>query len=246
MGVTYSWKKISDKKVIKRANTVWVVFVIDRLVLPLLYLIANFTRLTPNMVTVLGMVSTFVALYFYSQGQFILGIIFQQLTLVMDAIDGKLARLTKQTSPFGKLYDNIVDRMRSFVPMMGLIYFAFSKTLDVNFVFWGMMYLVWDLLVIYMYDQSFRMNDNKLLKDIIEVKGSLLAKIRNKFGKYRLTLMYSNMEAEVVLFVIGPILSYWYGLDMVLYGMITATMMMVGIFVIFLLLQCKVAWSQKN
>ena len=128
--------------------------------------------------------------------------------------------------------------------MLGLIYFTFSQTLDVNFVFWGMMYLVSDLLVIYMYDQSYRMNENRLLKDVVETKGSLLSRLRSKFQKYRLTLMYSNMETEVVLFIIGPLLSYKYGIYMILYGMIAATLMLLAIFAIFFLLQCKVAYNE--
>ena len=246
MKVSYEWKQVTDLGVIKRANTLWVILIIDRLVLPLLYLIANFTFLTPNMVTVLGMLLTFPSAYFFATGSFVAGMILQQAVLLCDAIDGKLARLTHRTSPFGKLYDNLVDRMRSLVPMLGLIYFTYNQTQNAWFVFWGLFYLVWDLLLIYMYHEAKAMNENKLLVDIVQKEGSFLSKIRQKLMKHRLTLLYSDIESEVVVFIIGPLLSFYYGYEAILNAMIVGTGMLALIFVIFFAVQCKIAWSQKK
>jgi len=66
-------------------------------------------RLTPNMVTSVGLVLTFMAMYYFWQGQWALGFITGWLMTFLDTVDGKLARTTMTYSWWGNIYDHGID-----------------------------------------------------------------------------------------------------------------------------------------
>jgi len=66
-------------------------------------------RLTPNMVTTIGLFLMFVALYYFWQGQWALGFITGWLMTFLDTVDGKLARTTMTFSAWGNIYDHGID-----------------------------------------------------------------------------------------------------------------------------------------
>ena len=83
------------------------------------YLIARFLtifRVTPNVVTTLGLISA-VSIYFtlYSS-QLIALVIF---SLICDGVDGSLAIYRGRESKFGELYDSIADRISEAFWLMG-------------------------------------------------------------------------------------------------------------------------------
>lgn len=66
-------------------------------------------RLTPNMVTTIGLILMFMALYYFWQGQWALGFITGWLMTFLDTVDGKLARTTMTYSSWGNIYDHGID-----------------------------------------------------------------------------------------------------------------------------------------
>jgi len=66
-------------------------------------------RLTPNMVTTIGLVLMFAALYYFSQGQWVLGFVTGWIMTFLDTVDGKLARTTMTYSAWGNIYDHGID-----------------------------------------------------------------------------------------------------------------------------------------
>jgi len=66
-------------------------------------------RLTPNMVTTIGLVLMFAALYYFWQGQWFLGFLTGWLMTFLDTVDGKLARTTMTYSAWGNIYDHGID-----------------------------------------------------------------------------------------------------------------------------------------
>jgi len=66
-------------------------------------------RLTPNMVTTVGLVLTFMAMYYFWQGQWVLGFVTGWLMTFLDTVDGKLARTTMTYSWWGNIYDHGID-----------------------------------------------------------------------------------------------------------------------------------------
>ncbi|MEP1230978.1 MAG: CDP-alcohol phosphatidyltransferase family protein, partial [Litorimonas sp.] len=66
-------------------------------------------RLTPNMVTTVGLVLTFLAMYYFWQGQWALGFAAGWMMTFLDTVDGKLARTTMTYSWWGNIYDHGID-----------------------------------------------------------------------------------------------------------------------------------------
>ena len=70
------------------------------------------TSISPNTVTVFGMIWGLIAGYFLSRGTqhgFFYGTIFYQIANIFDCADGQLARLKKSNSEIGRILDGFVD-----------------------------------------------------------------------------------------------------------------------------------------
>jgi len=65
--------------------------------------------LSPNMVTTVGLALVVMACWLFLNGFYVYGLAAGWLMTLLDTVDGKLARVTIQSSPFGHLYDHIID-----------------------------------------------------------------------------------------------------------------------------------------
>lgn len=66
-------------------------------------------RITPNQVTSLSLVLVFAALYWFYAGNWLLGLIAAWIMTFLDTVDGKLARITLNSSKLGNVYDHSID-----------------------------------------------------------------------------------------------------------------------------------------
>ncbi|MCW8926267.1 MAG: CDP-alcohol phosphatidyltransferase family protein [Xanthomonadales bacterium] len=66
-------------------------------------------HLSPNMVTTFGLLLVVAACYLFLGGYYVLGLLAGWIMTFLDTVDGKLARVTIQSSKFGHLYDHIID-----------------------------------------------------------------------------------------------------------------------------------------
>lgn len=80
------------------------------------------TRITPNFVTAISILMGFIAALLTSQRNFLLGALFLLLSLVLDCVDGEIARYKNQFSKFGAWLDALADRVKEFVYISALIY----------------------------------------------------------------------------------------------------------------------------
>ena len=87
----------------------------------------NRTGLTPNAITLLGLAGTTVGAYIISQGKMTIGGIVLLLSVLVDALDGTMARLRGESSDFGGFVDSVSDRYAEFITFGGLIYFFLSQ-----------------------------------------------------------------------------------------------------------------------
>jgi CDP-diacylglycerol--glycerol-3-phosphate 3-phosphatidyltransferase len=87
----------------------------------------NRTGLTPNAITLLGLAGTTVGAYIISQGKMTIGGIVLLLSVLVDALDGTMARLRGESSDFGGFVDSVSDRYAEFITFGGLVYFFLSK-----------------------------------------------------------------------------------------------------------------------
>jgi CDP-diacylglycerol---glycerol-3-phosphate 3-phosphatidyltransferase len=87
----------------------------------------NRTGLTPNAITLLGLAGTTVGAYIISQGKMTIGGIVLLLSVLVDALDGTMARLRGESSDFGGFVDSVSDRYAEFITFGGLVYYFLSK-----------------------------------------------------------------------------------------------------------------------
>ncbi len=82
-------------------------------------------NITPNTLTITGLILTAVGSFFIIKGSFLIAGILITVGNLCDAIDGALARKYKQTSKFGAFLDSVVDRYSDFLPFAALtVYFS--------------------------------------------------------------------------------------------------------------------------
>lgn len=83
-----------------------------------------FNRLgvTPNMMTMLGLLGNTVGAFFLARGEMLTGGIFVLLMTPIDALDGTMARLRGESSDFGAFVDSVSDRYSELIIYGGLLY----------------------------------------------------------------------------------------------------------------------------
>jgi CDP-diacylglycerol--glycerol-3-phosphate 3-phosphatidyltransferase len=87
----------------------------------------NRTGLTPNAITLLGLTGTTVGAYIISQGKMTIGGIVILIFVLVDTLDGTMARLRGEPSDFGGFVDSVSDRYAEFITFGGLLYFFLSQ-----------------------------------------------------------------------------------------------------------------------
>ena len=86
----------------------------------------NRLGITPNMMTMLGLLGNAVGAYFLARGQMLTGGLFVLLMTPIDALDGTMARLRGESSNFGAFVDSVSDRYSELFIYGGLLYYFLS------------------------------------------------------------------------------------------------------------------------
>lgn len=106
-----------------------------RLIHPLIILLSKI-GISPNAITIIGFILNLVVAIIFIKGADAPGldlsyvgwagamILFSGL---FDLIDGRLARVTNQSSRFGAFFDSVIDRYSELVMFLGICYFLVSK-----------------------------------------------------------------------------------------------------------------------
>lgn len=87
----------------------------------------NRIGLTPNAITLLGLVGTTIGAYVISQGKMTTGGIILLFFVLVDTLDGTMARLRGDPSDFGGFVDSVSDRYAEFITFGGLLYYFLSQ-----------------------------------------------------------------------------------------------------------------------
>lgn len=123
--------KVSDERIrlriANRANDgFYSVYVLRRLSKVLTFLAVK-VKATPNQVTLASFAIGLFAAYLFSLANFwglAFGAILLQVSLVVDCVDGELARYTRKFSGLGAWLDAITDRVKEYAVFLGLAYGA--------------------------------------------------------------------------------------------------------------------------
>jgi CDP-diacylglycerol---glycerol-3-phosphate 3-phosphatidyltransferase len=86
----------------------------------------NRLGITPNMMTMLGLLGNTVGAYYLARGEMLTGGLFVLLMTPIDALDGTMARLRGESSDFGAFVDSVTDRYSELIIYGGLMYYFLS------------------------------------------------------------------------------------------------------------------------
>jgi len=95
------------------------------------------TRLTPDVLTWLGLVISIIAAVTIATKHLLIGGLLVLLSGLCDLLDGALARSTKQATRFGALLDSTMDRLSEAVLFLGLLvlYMESGNAVEILLVF---------------------------------------------------------------------------------------------------------------
>jgi len=99
-------------------------------------------KMTPNQVTLISFAIGLLSAYEFSKGNFwaiFAGAVLLQLSIIIDCVDGELARYTRQFSQLGAWLDAITDRIKEYLVFFALAYGAAQNGRDLWIPAMGMM-----------------------------------------------------------------------------------------------------------
>jgi len=111
--------------------------------------------LSPNALTVLGLVVSAIAALMFARGELIMGGILLLLSGIFDVFDGAVARASNSTTRFGGVLDSVCDRYADAVIFTGIIYGLVSRNisqpllLGIDVWLWCMFAMIGSYLVSY-------------------------------------------------------------------------------------------------
>ena len=82
----------------------------------------NRLGITPNMMTMLGLLGNTVGAFYLARGEMLTGGLLVLLMTPIDALDGTMARLRGESSDFGAFVDSVTDRYSELIIYGGLLY----------------------------------------------------------------------------------------------------------------------------
>lgn len=105
IGIHYDHYKIQFEKIISKIGT----------------LLAK-TGISPNVISVMGLLLSLIAGFFYANRSFFWGAWVVVLAGCCDTLDGSLARSTGKETRFGAFFDSTLDRYSDMFILMGLVW----------------------------------------------------------------------------------------------------------------------------
>lgn len=87
----------------------------------------NRLGLTPNSITLLGLLGTTIGAYMISQGHMTTGAFVLLASVLVDVFDGTMARLRGEPSDFGAFVDSVSDRYAELITLGGLLYYFLTQ-----------------------------------------------------------------------------------------------------------------------
>lgn len=78
--------------------------------------------LSPNMLTVIGLVVSIVTAMIFARGYVVLGGVFILVSGIFDVLDGAVARASNRMTAFGAVLDSVCDRYADAIVFVGIIY----------------------------------------------------------------------------------------------------------------------------
>lgn len=142
--------KYSEIKNYFHSREPWLnVFVFSFITKPLTFLVVNYTRITPNHISLFSLIFGLCAAYFIAIGEVNFGVSLYVISYVFDAIDGKVARIKKNGKIYGGWMDILIDRLNLTLISSAISFNYYTNTEDIsifllNMLFLGLAFIGWE------------------------------------------------------------------------------------------------------
>ena len=172
------------------------------------YLVANFTNLTPNQISIIGFIIGAISAASFALEHFILGAILFELMNLFDTFDGRIARLKGFSGKWGMYVDSYCGFHFTFLIAFGLAYCIFTQTS--NPLIWPITFILYFLLIIHFVEGNvtgFIMGGSDSYKKKTQQgqTTSLLGKIRDYTIHKGFREPFNMTDNQHVLFGVVPI-----------------------------------------
>ena len=222
MKTRYTYEDI--RATYKEVDAFWTVFVVDPIAIHFIYLFANFTNLSPNFFTVLGLFASIISSYFFIQGYLLAGAVLFEVAFLLDCIDGKIARLTNKSSPSGAFFELLLDQFRLILVSTGIGYGQYRTTGDYGMIILSLVYIIFHLFWLSLWHIWSRANRLRAEKYGLDFPEEIMVKIRKRAIednikpkgfrnilafyalKNRIVSRYTSVEIDTIVFFLAPML----------------------------------------
>jgi len=231
--VRYSIKEI-QRKSLKPTDCWMTVLLLDPIAIRLVWLVANFTKLSPNQITVLQLPLVLTGSFFFFGGThfyLFLGAIMIWIAYLLDCVDGKLARLKGMESAVGKRLDGLISEIIFLSCLLGLCLGQYNLAHNSWIILVGG--ICYTLKVLDGVTTNLRFKNLKrrginleknprLISDRLITPFSTMGRIKKRLANRRINLMFFDFfQLGFLIFIVGPILNLVYEVlvvGVILYG----------------------------
>jgi len=204
----FSYKQVTAATV---PLTNWSKFAVHPIADRLLWVLVNFTRIHPNVLTGLSFVLGIGTCLAFARGDrvgFVTGAILFYSSFGIDTIDGAFARLTSRTSKLGAFLDILTDYCRSALASVGLVIGICSTTSDVRILALACSFIAVTLAYYQLGEISTRLAGERAGRLLERSPGRLASHIATIRRLGFIPTPFGIADYEAVAFVLGPLLGY--------------------------------------
>ena len=171
--------------------------------------LANYTNFRPEQVNILSLLTGLVSAVLYGMGPlyYIPAILMHEISYILDASDGKLARLKDEVTSFGAQLDNFRDKSVHILSLFGLVYGTYATNHDRRIILIGLLYAFLMLSNNYLaFSLVKRLSRNPIYGFSFVSSQSLTGRLTNlRIGKTQVIPIPTVAEWLFIIFVIGPL-----------------------------------------
>jgi len=181
-------------------------------------LIAKYTRIKPNHITILSFILNITSAIFFFHGtpfSLILGALLFESSFILDYVDGTLARLTHSVSEFGRKLDVLGGYLYSNFALVALLISQGLLKNNFNLFLLGLLYIILNDIFHFGFLNASAPNDPLNVTDGRYVQSSLLTfliakyvALKNFFKRFRLTTFPTEIDTINIILFLAPIFGF--------------------------------------
>jgi len=201
-----------------RAYSWWGTLIMEPLTLRPTLLIAKYTRIKPNHITLLSLIFNVFSIIFFFQGtrlSLVLGAFLFELSFILDYVDGTLARLTHSVSELGHKLDFLGGCLYSNFTLVALLTSQGLLKDDANLFLLGLIYIILNDVFHFGFLSASAPNDPESVTHGRYVKSNpltlLITKylaLKNFFKRFRLTAFPTEIDTINIILFLSPLFGF--------------------------------------